>query len=144
MDHVNNDGTVERKLLKGASYWHYVSEHVDTGRYQVLCYNCNLLKELERRDALREEQERMILEWRDARKEDAKEKLRTRILARETRKTQAAIFKEAEQEVSKEMKIKRRIQKEFEKMQGCGNFPGARIVGNTIQTFDGQVVREFV
>ena len=64
IDHVNNDGAAERKMLGGelgpkggqrplpqskmAAIYALALEDVD-GRYQLLCANCNVIKEHERR-----------------------------------------------------------------------------------------------
>lgn len=47
LDHVNNDGYIERKIRKWTSapacYRYVISENFPD-RYQILCYNCNLGK----------------------------------------------------------------------------------------------------
>ena len=45
IDHKNGGGTQERKQFKnGYQYEKYIFEHLDSGKYQVLCSNCNLIK----------------------------------------------------------------------------------------------------
>lgn len=59
IDHINNDGAKERrKLLKGKSkntrnlgsygFYYYLRRNNFPNGYQVLCANCNLIKEKER------------------------------------------------------------------------------------------------
>lgn len=42
IDHINNDGSVHRKITKNLYYW-LVSHNFPEG-FQVLCFNCNLGK----------------------------------------------------------------------------------------------------
>lgn len=52
IDHIYNDGYLERKLLKGSSSvgrYKRVLEDVD-GRYQLLCANCNWIKRMNREE----------------------------------------------------------------------------------------------
>ena len=53
LDHINDDGNIERKELKGGVelYAHLKRlNYPDKGtRYQVLCHNCNALKEMTKR-----------------------------------------------------------------------------------------------
>ena len=58
IDHVFNDGAQERRVLKSKhrayhKYMTYILENKESGRYQVLCANCNAIKESERREAER-------------------------------------------------------------------------------------------
>ncbi len=55
IDHVNDDGTVERVRFNGnfIRFWRTVIAEADSGRYQLLCRNCNGIKEWERRRAAR-------------------------------------------------------------------------------------------
>jgi hypothetical protein len=48
IDHVNNDGCEERKLMKtwGTPYYKYLIKLGKSDRYQILCYNCNISKRL--------------------------------------------------------------------------------------------------
>ena len=50
IDHVNNDGKLERsKGLTGKKYYLWVAENLRSGKYQILCRNCNWIKERNRR-----------------------------------------------------------------------------------------------
>lgn len=51
IDHVNNDGRLEdrRLRLNSVKYQRHVMSMVDTGKYQLLCGNCNYIKEWNRR-----------------------------------------------------------------------------------------------
>lgn len=59
VDHVNNDGAVDRLRFGGRTspnnyrFFLTVIEEVASGRYQLLCANCNAIKEWERKRALR-------------------------------------------------------------------------------------------
>ena len=45
IDHVNEDGNKERSRYRGSSYIKYKRFFEDTtGKYQVLCSNCNMIK----------------------------------------------------------------------------------------------------
>lgn len=44
LDHINNDGHEERKLLNGTHMYAYVKRNGFPPRYQVLCWNCNIAK----------------------------------------------------------------------------------------------------
>lgn len=44
IDHVEGGGCQEIKVKKGTSYLYHVRKHIDTGRYQLLCANCNWIK----------------------------------------------------------------------------------------------------
>ena len=50
LDHINNDGTPHRKLVGGGFniYWDLKRRDFPSG-FQVLCCNCNWLKEVARR-----------------------------------------------------------------------------------------------
>jgi len=54
LDHVNNDGAKERKTkrLTGNHIYSYLRRegYPDKHRYQVLCFNCNTIKEAIRRE----------------------------------------------------------------------------------------------
>jgi hypothetical protein len=59
IDHVLNDGCTERKQFcqnptTGSftgykKYFKHIAENLDSGRYQLLCANCNTIKEYNRR-----------------------------------------------------------------------------------------------
>ena len=54
VDHVNNDGNIERKKFTNGgnnSYWKCLLDKIKAGSadYQLLCANCNVEKELKRR-----------------------------------------------------------------------------------------------
>lgn len=45
-DHINGDGGKDRKAgLKGGKWYKYLVDNVDSGAYQVLCYNCHMAKD---------------------------------------------------------------------------------------------------
>jgi hypothetical protein len=51
IDHVNGGGTQERKQFPNfRSYYAYILQHADSGEYQVLCANCNVIKRMEERE----------------------------------------------------------------------------------------------
>src|SRR5689334_24398966 len=47
IDHVHGGGHRERQQKKGTSYFYHVLKNLKSGRYQVLCANCNVIKRLE-------------------------------------------------------------------------------------------------
>jgi predicted restriction endonuclease len=47
LDHVNNDGNVERKSLRAFSLNEYVRRNNFPDTYQLLCRNCNWIKYLD-------------------------------------------------------------------------------------------------
>lgn len=47
IDHINSDGSIDRKTKKGGSYYHHILNTIGSGRYQVLCANCNAIKRAE-------------------------------------------------------------------------------------------------
>lgn len=50
IDHINNNGAEERKRLKQLNLiWWIVKNNYPTG-YQILCRNCNWIKEMDRRE----------------------------------------------------------------------------------------------
>lgn len=57
IDHVFNDGAEDRRKLRikkngSGAYQNYIAhviKNIDSGRYQILCANCNAIKEFERR-----------------------------------------------------------------------------------------------
>ena len=62
IDHVNNDGAQHRRKELGASrgsgrkfYWWLIRNNYPTG-FQVLCANCNLIKEIQKRRTIRREE----------------------------------------------------------------------------------------
>lgn len=55
IDHINNDGAIERKKLKiygGVYFYKYLKNKGYPSGYQVLCMNCNLKKEVTNRRAV--------------------------------------------------------------------------------------------
>ena len=53
IDHVNGGGRQEREVtFKGAMYKYYkhVQENIATGKYQLLCANCNTIKLFEEKE----------------------------------------------------------------------------------------------
>ena len=45
IDHVNGDGAKERQAqCNTKAYLRYILKHLDSGRYQLLCANCNAIK----------------------------------------------------------------------------------------------------
>lgn len=55
IDHINNDGYIERKKISGVSAYLYYLRNPDEAkrRLQILCSNCNKIKEHERLASLR-------------------------------------------------------------------------------------------
>lgn len=56
IDHVNSDGSSDRKgpeKKSGGSYYHYILKNIASGRYQVLCANCNAIKRIEAQECPR-------------------------------------------------------------------------------------------
>lgn len=50
IDHVNDDGHTERHMaLNCVKYYRMVKSQIASGRYQLLCANCNWIKEHDRR-----------------------------------------------------------------------------------------------
>jgi len=54
IDHINNDGAKHRKLIgqvrtAGASIYYWLKRNGYPKGFQVLCYNCNMKKEIQRR-----------------------------------------------------------------------------------------------
>lgn len=49
IDHINGDGTEERRHRSGYSYYLYILRHIHEGRYQILCANCNQIRRVENR-----------------------------------------------------------------------------------------------
>ena len=49
LDHINNDGAQERKLRKAQTLLLYLISNNYPNGYQVLCSNCNQIKEMDRR-----------------------------------------------------------------------------------------------
>lgn len=52
IDHINNDGLAERKRLNIHGGWHFyvwLKRQSYPEGYQVLCMNCQFIKEMERR-----------------------------------------------------------------------------------------------
>lgn len=51
IDHVNGGGTAERRQFPNfQAYYAYILENVASGKYQVLCANCNVIKRMEERE----------------------------------------------------------------------------------------------
>jgi hypothetical protein len=50
MDHINNDGAEQRRKLGQLNLVHWVIKNNFPDGFQILCRNCNWLKELERRE----------------------------------------------------------------------------------------------
>ena len=46
IDHVFSDGAAERKAHSGGQLWYHMLKNVDSGRYQILCANCNMIKKI--------------------------------------------------------------------------------------------------
>ena len=45
LDHINNDGAEERKVLSNYQIMLKMLKEDLSGRYQILCANCNIIKE---------------------------------------------------------------------------------------------------
>ena|SRR3990167_659450 len=57
IDHLNDDGKFHRTLTgAGPSFWLWLKRNTYPDGFQVLCHNCNFLKELRRRRRKSEEQ----------------------------------------------------------------------------------------
>ncbi len=74
IDHVFSDGSRERKVVGtwAESYLQHVWRYRDSGRYQILCANCNWIKRMR---VLREEQEkkRLLAEVAEAKERTAQQ-----------------------------------------------------------------------
>lgn len=46
IDHVYGDGFIERKRFTPTEYYENIYTNRDSGRYQILCMNCNALKRI--------------------------------------------------------------------------------------------------
>jgi hypothetical protein len=51
IDHVNNNGAHERKMIKGSGIYAHIIRQGYPPDYQVLCANCNQIKEMVRRQS---------------------------------------------------------------------------------------------
>lgn len=49
VDHINADAKEDR-LKKGTSYYYNIQKNILSGRYQVLCANCNVIKRFENQE----------------------------------------------------------------------------------------------
>jgi 5-methylcytosine-specific restriction endonuclease McrA len=49
IDHIYSDARVD-KVKKGTSYYYHVLNNLSSGRYQVLCANCNVIKRADRHE----------------------------------------------------------------------------------------------
>jgi hypothetical protein len=47
VDHRYGDGADERRDYSGAAYYRHILRSLHTGRYQLLCANCNAIKRVE-------------------------------------------------------------------------------------------------
>ena len=56
IDHINGDGKIDR-VYTGGSYYHNIVKNLSSGRYQVLCANCNKIKASENQEYPRKENE---------------------------------------------------------------------------------------
>jgi hypothetical protein len=54
IDHVNGDSKEDKKKT-GGSYYHNIWKQISTGKYQVLCANCNKIKAAENHEYPRKE-----------------------------------------------------------------------------------------
>lgn len=52
IDHINSDGKIDR-IYTGGSYYHNIMNKLKSGRYQILCANCNAIKRIEERECPR-------------------------------------------------------------------------------------------
>lgn len=55
IDHINNDGARHRRELKSANIYRWLVQNDYPPGFQVLCFNCNVKKEVMRRRSLRKE-----------------------------------------------------------------------------------------
>ena len=58
LDHIANDGKAHRELIKSEmktlyGHYHWCKKNDYPAGFQVLCFNCNMKKEIERRRSLR-------------------------------------------------------------------------------------------
>lgn len=49
IDHIQADSELDKKK-KGTSYYYNIRKNLDSGRYQVLCANCNVIKRRENQE----------------------------------------------------------------------------------------------
>lgn len=49
IDHISGDGAKDR-VKKGTSYYYHILNNLGSGRYQVLCANCNVIKRAEKQE----------------------------------------------------------------------------------------------
>lgn len=46
MDHINGDGSIDRKLGMADHIWNWIKNNNYPERLQILCFNCNMAKVL--------------------------------------------------------------------------------------------------
>ena len=61
IDHRFGDGSVDRVGKTGGSYYHHVLKNIESGRYQVLCANCNMIKRAEHQECPRKDSSAVTL-----------------------------------------------------------------------------------
>ena len=47
IDHIYGDGADERRDYSGTAYYRHILRNLSSGRYQLLCPNCNWIKRVE-------------------------------------------------------------------------------------------------
>lgn len=52
IDHINGDSAEDKKKT-GSSYYYNIRKQLHTGRYQILCANCNTIKRREKQESPR-------------------------------------------------------------------------------------------
>lgn len=55
IDHKYGGGSLERSTKKGGSLYLHMLKHIDSGKYQVLCANCNMIKRAENQECPRKD-----------------------------------------------------------------------------------------
>jgi len=51
VDHINSDGNIERRqVTSGVGYYYHLLRNIHSGKYQVLCANCNMIKRVEKKE----------------------------------------------------------------------------------------------
>lgn len=53
IDHVKGDGSEHRKKFSGGAYYLNVLKNLLSGRFQILCANCNMIKRSENQECPR-------------------------------------------------------------------------------------------
>jgi hypothetical protein len=75
VDHKEGNGWLERSVHRGASYYKFVAANLNSGNYQILCANCNIIKALDfdigkRKDVLRQTKQKLYNTFAETKKEN--------------------------------------------------------------------------